>query len=445
MIESAHSIDEFNSFCFRSTSRLELSPVEPVKMPPIKNSSHNLEACEAALAKLPKAIEIKRVKQSTGSIETIQQMLPVSVVLQNINPINATPQTSTKSIVTRRLSSTTVQDKTNDNSEQQKTLRRKSAMGPSNENDRRQPQSNQQPKSNRQHKCGLCNKTYANPYLLSVHKSTHQDEKPIECGFCQKTFHNNIQLRNHERRTHKNQSIGCTFCDKTFSKSFDNIAHIRTEHFNLLRKQDKLAGNLNALFQGIRTYECFKCGYSADSYNLKIHMAQCQPQFKFYECSFCMKKFNRRYNLRKHENIHKRTQNDTTKMTVKVVGQASITKNERRTQKRSIRVVEETKPLDLSKQPADDAKSDVPSALQNKQKLASKGFQCDKCSKKLRNRNELRAHQRVHDKVIECGQCNFKCHLNIALSKHMRTMHALGSNVDAIIELSDGDDEEVEG
>lgn len=430
------SLSLITLFCLWSSWHLEFSALHQIKMLQINRTSHTSADCEAALTKLPMGIEIKRTKQLNESIETIDKIVPISVLLKNFNPNNTIPSeaASRMSIVSKRSNNMNIQNTIKDISKQHKASRRTSIVEASNDNKHRQHQ------SDRRHKCNLCNKTFSGSHALSVHKSTHyQNEKSIECGFCQKKFHEIKQLRRHEKHQHKSQTIGCKYCDKTFDQSFDNIIHIRAEHFDLLRKQDKMTGNLNALFQGIRTYECFKCGYSTDFHNLQKHIAQCQR--RYYECSFCTKQFRWLSVLRKHENIHNRTQNDNTKTAVKVIGAASITKTEPQTKRRSIRISKQTKPVDVSTRPVGDAISDVPVASQNKHIMASKRFKCDHCPIELHTENELRAHKRVHNKAtIECGQCNFKCQLNIILSKHMRTMHSIGSNMEVTIYISDDDE-----
>lgn len=172
-------------------------------------------------------------------------------------------------------------------------------------------------------KCDICDKIFNSRQGFEHHKLIHSTDKSFECEICQVKFRSKSNLNEHQQRWHTEKRHKCTFCDKAFIHRFSLTAHIRTDHFDLLRQQDKLAGGLNELFQGIRTYECYRCNYTNRIRELKRHMEKCvgkiqgphtkiqtkpaeceRKQRRSYECFDCKKTFQFKDTARRHIKLH---------------------------------------------------------------------------------------------------------------------------------------------
>lgn len=67
--------------------------------------------------------------------------------------------------------------------------------------------------------CLVCNRWFAQRYLLNAHTKTHSGAKNFECSTCQKRFTTKTNLDRHIRVIHHLQkSHKCTTCQKTFSQ-----------------------------------------------------------------------------------------------------------------------------------------------------------------------------------------------------------------------------------
>lgn len=67
--------------------------------------------------------------------------------------------------------------------------------------------------------CLVCNKWFAQRYLLNAHQKTHSGAKNYECTTCHKRFTTQTNLDRHIRVVHYQQkNHKCTTCQKTFSQ-----------------------------------------------------------------------------------------------------------------------------------------------------------------------------------------------------------------------------------
>ena len=108
--------------------------------------------------------------------------------------------------------------------------------------------------------------------------------------------------RLHELSHRNEQPHACQFCNKKFLFYDKFYPHIRSVHFKLLRQQDKLTGGLNDLFQGYRTYECYRCNYTGILRDVKSHMSsvKCQTGLLSINCPKCIRKFRSRESMNNH-------------------------------------------------------------------------------------------------------------------------------------------------
>lgn len=149
-------------------------------------------------------------------------------------------------------------------------------------------------------KCDVCNKSFRLKNNLRLHKMIHIDSEPkLKCAFCHYKFRTESYLKVHER-LHREGMPACQFCRKEFSSNAAVLRHIRTEHFDLLRQQDKLTGELNELFQGNRTFECYNCNYTNIFAGVEKHMEKCLTEAKFIQCPKCVRKFSSKESCNNH-------------------------------------------------------------------------------------------------------------------------------------------------
>lgn len=168
------------------------------------------------------------------------------------------------------------------------------------------------PASNRQHRCGVCLKTFTSIDRLAKHHQCHGDdsEKPFQCSECFKRFINNSAMSCHMKthssakyyqcpichvgfdqtsamREHSlihansNGSFNCPHCDKVFVEFLVLKKHVRGFHTN-------------------RTFPCEQCDKvfpRADK--LRLHMLR-HSSVREFMCDTCGRQFKRKDKLKEH-------------------------------------------------------------------------------------------------------------------------------------------------
>lgn len=67
--------------------------------------------------------------------------------------------------------------------------------------------------------CLICNRWFAQRYLLNAHQKIHTGAKNYECSICRKRFTTQTNLDRHIRTVHRQErNHKCTTCQKTFSQ-----------------------------------------------------------------------------------------------------------------------------------------------------------------------------------------------------------------------------------
>ncbi|XP_049922155.1 telomere zinc finger-associated protein-like isoform X2 [Epinephelus moara] len=115
----------------------------------------------------------------------------------------------------------------------------------------------------RPYQCHLCGKTFRTQGVLDSHHRTHTGERPFSCDVCEQRFTEKSALVRHKASKHgEGRPHCCHICDKTFKAREQLSVHLRRH-------------------KGMRKFACMDCGY----------------------------KFTRQSHLRRHIQIHKRTEN----------------------------------------------------------------------------------------------------------------------------------------
>lgn len=155
------------------------------------------------------------------------------------------------------------------------------------------------------YQCDLCEMSFKNRGGLKTHKLIHSDETPFECTYCSRKFKQKSYLTRHERIHRDDRPHVCQFCNNKFLHLRYLTAHIRCTHFHLLRQQDRMTGRLNELFQGAKSFECYRCKYSSTRSSVKRHMNTCAVGSKFMNCPDCIQKFDSKPLMNRHSlNFH---------------------------------------------------------------------------------------------------------------------------------------------
>lgn len=168
-------------------------------------------------------------------------------------------------------------------------------------------------KSRAKFECDICHKTFTRKEGLKRLQNSHDPErKKFECEICHKKFDRSDGLTRHKKLVHEDQRPHkCTFCNNAYFSEIQLSIHCRTEHFDLLRQKEKMTGRLHNLFQGIRTFECYRCNYVGNLTAVRNHMVRCQQgsqkSKKKFKCVLCNYRYTDKASISLHMRIkHKK-------------------------------------------------------------------------------------------------------------------------------------------
>ena len=133
--------------------------------------------------------------------------------------------------------------------------------------------------------CDVCQKSFAFPSYLTLHKRTHTNEKPYSCQLCGKSFTQKNSLNSHERIHTGEKPYTCDVCGMEFSNG-SNYSRHKKNH------------------TGEKSFVCDICQMSFSlNANLlrhkKIHTGE-----KPHICEVCGKPFSDIHNLIRHKKTH---------------------------------------------------------------------------------------------------------------------------------------------
>ena len=68
------------------------------------------------------------------------------------------------------------------------------------------------------HRCGFCDKTFAQETSLKYHRAMHNADKPFKCDLCEKTFSSKGNMIQHQQLHSGKKPHKCDQCDKSFNR-----------------------------------------------------------------------------------------------------------------------------------------------------------------------------------------------------------------------------------
>ncbi|KAM3914050.1 uncharacterized protein RB166_019230 [Leptodactylus fuscus] len=133
--------------------------------------------------------------------------------------------------------------------------------------------------------CLQCGKLFKHNSSLSIHKRTHNDERPYSCSECGKCFTQKSVLVEHERIHTGEKPFSCLECGRCFAQKSALVKHERTH-------------------TGEKPYPCLECGKCFTQKSSLIKHQRSHTGQKPFSCSACGKRFMHKSDIMRHEKTH---------------------------------------------------------------------------------------------------------------------------------------------
>ncbi|KAJ6643231.1 Zinc finger protein [Pseudolycoriella hygida] len=264
----------------------------------------------------------------------------------------------------------------------------------------------------KRHDCSICNKTFANEALLSVHfqlihKSSNankcettdnSDDTPkYPCDKCKRLFKSPSSVLYHKNSEHNHFRFVCSKCGKTF------------KHKQLLRRHQYVHSQE-------RPYSCTSCGATFKTKpNLLNHLPIHNP-VKNHVCNICEQSFAHKNSLKLHLLWHSGAKPFSCKVCGKSFSQNGNLQEH-------MRIHTNVRPFGCKLCDKTFKTSSQCQIHSKRHDVNLKPFSCHICSKSFLQLDILKTHIRRHnnEKPFSCSKCDKSFSEHWALIKHGRT------------------------
>ena len=290
--------------------------------------------------------------------------------------------------------------------------------------------------------CNMCRKVLTSKYSLLRHMQIHVGRQHL-CDICNMRFQDAYALKRHKEVRHENYRFTCTICDKEFQTKRGYKLHV-DEHNGVFKFKCDLCGkgfNFNTEYEchmnkhyNKRPYQCTNCKQSSfrTASGLARHAQRCKSEIgccsicgkilknkvtllsheklhqkkdeKSYQCTKCMKTFEKKKLLKEHESDCVKNESNS--------GNSISSDMSSSVEPAIAKLTSGTNNVVQAQSPK--KKSNTPAALHI----------CQVCGKKFARKDSLQRHQQMHDGYrFKCEICGHKFVDNISLQQHIQTKH----------------------
>ena len=323
----------------------------------------------------------------------------------------------------------------------------------------------------RRYECKLCVKVYAHLGYLNMHIATAHEGKRFSCGSCDHISTRKDSIEEHVRRVHKSNKKGCSLCKRNFSTQLLLDQHFATKHkaeknlkCSMCSFQTAFNANLKTHQKGkhegvlaidkTERFSCPSCDFKSKEKggirshirvkhdNIKVECDICTSTFvsrrgmlnhkqyahvglrKTYICELCPYKiYRQKCGLTKHIDIEHEGQTNsfttTTDAKIEDNQPSRFNANPRLSTIHNVRLQCNICPKTFG----------LAHRLERHLLYHSdeRPIGCQKCSKRFREKGNLKRHMRTHLETIErpfnCPDCSKNYSEFAHLSRHRQSYH----------------------